>query len=263
MLNTPEQEFSEEAEVTAELETESPEVTEETEEEGTASEGEQPEEIDENEAYLVGDREITPAELKRLEDKAKNIEAGYTKKRQVEAAEHKDKIASLESIAKALELKASAIERFIEEDENAVDWDGVYSVAEQKKLERKFAERREALKKAQDEAKKVRAGVTAEKLKEANQVVISYFAEWQGNEANQKKDLDAAYKYAKSIGYTDERINSIVDAGEFIALIEGAKLKSIKEAKPESKKKVTAAKRIKAKSVSTKAKSLADLWYPD
>ncbi len=263
MLNTPDAEFSEEAEVAEELETESPEVTEETEEEETASEGEQPEEIDENEAYLVGDREITPAELKRLEDKAKNIEAGYTKKRQAEAAEHKDKIASLESIAKALELKASAIERFIEEDENAVDWDGVYSVAEQKKLERKFADRRDALKKAQDEAKKVRAGVHAEKLQEANKTVISYFAEWQGNEATQKKDLDAAYKYAKSIGYTDERINSIVDAGEFIALIEGAKLKSIKEAKPEAKKKVMAAKRIKAKSVPTKAKSLADLWYPD
>jgi hypothetical protein len=261
MLNTPNQEFSEEADVLDDL-LETPEDTEETEEESTASEGEQSD-INEDDVYLVGDREITLSELKRLEDKSKNLESGYTKKRQAEAAEHKDKIASLESIAKALELKAAALERFVEEDENAVDWDGVFSVADQKKLERKFAERRGALKKAQEDANKVRAGVTAEKLKEANQAVISYFAEWQGNEATQKKDLDAAYKYAKSIGYTDERINSIVDSGEFIALIEGAKLKMIKDAKPESKKKVTAAKRIKAKTISSKTKSLADLWYPD
>lgn len=262
MLNTPDQEFSEDPEVSDDLEVETPEDAEDTEEEEAATEGE-PEQIDENEVFVVGDREISLAELKRLEDKAKNIEAGYTKKRQAEAAEHRARLETLESTAKALEAKAEAIEGFIKEDEDATDWDDILSVTEQKKLEKKFADRKAALKKAQAEAGKIRESLRAEKLKEANHLVAAHFTEWTGNQEVQKKDLDAAYQYAKSIGYTDERINAIVDAGEFIALIEGAKLKNIKDAKPGSKKKVNAAKRLKARPMSAKPKSLADIWYPD
>lgn len=140
MLNTPSQELSQAAPMDGFFEEETPEVETETvagEEVEEATEAEEPAEIDENEVFLIGDREITLSELKRLEDRAKNLEAGYTKKVQQVAEEHRAKLAEAETVASDLKAKADAIERFLEEDEKAIDWD-MLSPSELKAVEKKF-----------------------------------------------------------------------------------------------------------------------------
>lgn len=268
MLNTPSQELSQAAPMDGFFEEETPEVETETvagEEVEEATEAEEPAEIDENEVFLIGDREITLSELKRLEDRAKNLEAGYTKKVQQVAEEHRAKLAEAETVASDLKAKADAIERFLEEDEKAIDWD-MLSPSELKAVEKKFQTRRNELEKARINADKAAERVKAEKLVKANQDVFARFTGWKDEKSGEKvrtEDLQEAYKYAASLGMTQKDMEQLTESWQFIALIEAAKFNKIKTSNPEARKKVLPAKKAQTKAAQSTSTRLEDVWFPD
>ncbi len=268
MLNTPSQELSQAAPMDGFFSEETPEVETETvagEEVEEATEAEEPAEIDENEVFLIGDREITLSELKRLEDRAKNLEAGYTKKVQQVAEEHRAKLAEAETVASDLKAKADIFERILEEDEKAVDWD-MLSPSELKAVEKKFQTRRNELEKARTNADKAAERVKAEKLVKANQDVFARFTGWKDEKSGEKvrtEDLQEAFKYASSLGMTQKDIEQLTDSWQFIALIEAAKFNKIKTSNPEARKKVLPAKKAQTKAAQSTSTRLEDVWFPD
>lgn len=268
MLNTPSQELSQAAPMDGFFSEETPEVETETvagEEVEEATETEEPAEIDENEVFLIGDREITLSELKRLEDRAKNLEAGYTKKVQQVAEEHRAKLAEAETVASDLKAKADTIERFLEEDEKAIDWD-MLSPSELKAVEKKFQTRRNELEKARINADKAAERVKAEKLVKANQDVFARFTGWKDEKSGEKvrtEDLQEAFKYASSLGMTQKDMEQLTESWQFIALIEAAKFNKIKTSNPEARKKVLPAKKAQTKAAQSTSTRLEDVWFPD
>lgn len=268
MLNTPSQDLSQAAPMDGFFAEETPEVEEETvagEEVEETAEAEEPAEIDENEVFLIGDREITLSELKRLEDRAKNLEAGYTKKVQQVAEEHRAKLVEAETVASDLKAKADVIERFLEEDEKAVDWD-MLSPSELKAVEKKFQTRRNELAKARKDALEAETKVKAQKLNKANQDVFARFTGWKDEKSGEKvrtEDLQEAFKYASSLGMTQKEMDSIVESWQFIALIEAAKFNKIKTSNPEARKKVLPAKKAPTKAAQSTPTKLEDIWFPD
>lgn len=270
MLNTPSQELSQAAPMDGFFSEETPEIETETvagEEVEEATETEEPEvkEVDENEVFLIGDKEITLAQLKRLEDRAKNLESGFTKKVQQNDQEHKAKLAEVESFASELKAKADVIERILEEDEKAIDWD-MLSPSELKAVEKKFQTRRNELEKARINADKAAERVKAEKLVKANQDVFSRFTGWKDEKSGEKvrtEDLQEAFKYASSLGMTQKDIEQLTESWQFIALIEAAKFNKIKTSNPEARKKVLPAKKAPTKAAQSAAPKLEDVWFPD
>lgn len=237
---------------------ESQSVEDEEQEEGSS---ESEESGSDEEVYEVGDIKITPTELKRLQDRAKNLESGYTKQIQANQAEHKEQMQKAETLANALEAQAKALKDSIDEDEDAIDWDDL-TAAEVKKVEKKFKVRRKALEDAEKTAQTARATVDQTTLAQTNQVVLAHFSEWQGKDDVRQKDLADALKYAKSIGHTDESISLLTKPEDFIPLIEAAKYHKIKNAKPSKKEVVKKPKATKTrKAESGSSKSMAEILY--
>lgn len=227
------------------------ETTEEIEE-STAVEDDEESEEDQDEEVS-----ISASELEKLK-KGQMLQSDYTRKRQAEAAELKARMAEIDGLLQ----EAETLEAFLEEDENSVDWDDILSTSEVKKLEAKFRDRRKKIAELKDKAGKQKAAIDSKVLEQTNQVVFNHFKNWQGNEKEAKADQERAYKYAISIGHTNETISKITDPQTFIALIEAAKYHEIKSAKPEEKLKRKAPKTVtgKKKPVATQ-KSWADVFY--
>ena len=212
----------------------------------------------EDEAFLIGDEKIT---LSEYEDLKKNqmLHSDYTKKRQVEATEHRARMSDIDNLIEEADL----LEQFIEEDEKAVDWDGLMK-SEEREIESKFKARRKQIKEIRNSASGAKTKIDQSVLAETNQAVHSHFAEWQGKDGDktQKSDLDNALTYAKSIGYTDERISKLTTAEDFIAIIEASKYHAIKNAKPEKKRNRETPKTVaQKKNAKGKTKSMAELFY--
>lgn len=264
MFDTPEdQELNQDVSDSESLSDENTEELEENHEaaeEGEDQDNEEGEQFSEDDAFVVGDQEITPKELNRLKERAKNLESGYTKKLNELTSEFKGRVTALESKATDLEATATTLEKYLVDDEKAIDWDSM-TPGEIKETERKLKERRKAIEDAKREAIKAKEDGKAFKLAQANKALMSRYG-WKDISEGQKV-FQRASKYALSIGYSAERIQEITDTGEFIALIEASEVAEIKSAKPASKKAVkTPSKRIKAKSGDkTSSKSLVDLWY--
>ena len=255
MLNTP----SELSDTDETNETDIFDTTEELEE-STTGEAEESETLDqeesEEEIFLIGEKEYTASQLDDLE-KGQMLQSDYTRKRQTESAEHKDRMSEIDTLIEHADL----LESFLDEDEKAVEWDDLMK-SEERAIEAKFKERRKKIADLRKNAGKVTSKVSQESLTETNQAVISHFSEWQGKngDKNQKTDLDNALKYAKSIGYTDEAISKLSKPQDFISLIEAAKYNAIKTAKPRQKR--TTPKTVAQKnSAKGQPKSAAELFY--
>lgn len=262
MLNTPSELSTDETnlddleETTEELE-ESAEEAVEDDEELEEDEDESEEGDDEEEAFLVGDEKITKSEFEQMK-KNQMLHSDYTKKRQAEAAQVKQTVDSLLA-------QADLLESFVNEDENAVDWDDFITTSEMKKAEAKFKERRAKIKNIRDTAGAKKAEVDGAVIEETNKAVFDHFTDWAGNQKQAEEDRKLAYEYAKSIGYTDDALNSIDNPQAFISLIAAARMKKeledIKNAKPEKKLKRKAPKTVKGKKAKAKSKSWADVFY--
>ena len=255
MLNTP-SELSDTDEVS---ESDIFDTTEELDE-STTGEAEESETLDqeesEEEIFLIGEKEYTASQLDDLE-KGQMLQSDYTRKRQAESAEHKERMSEIDTLIEHADL----LESFLDEDEKEVEWDDLMK-SEERAIEAKFKERRKKIADLRKNAGKVTSKVSQETLTETNQAVISHFSEWQGKngEKNQKADLDNALKYAKSIGYTDEAINKLSKPQDFISLIEAAKYNAIKTAKPKQKR--TTPKTVAQKnSAKGNTKSVSELFY--
>lgn len=262
MLNTP-SELSTDDTNADDLE----EITEELEEstEEAADDGEELEESEDNseddedaeEAFLVGDEKITKSEFEQLK-KNQMLHSDYTKKRQAEAAQVKQTVDSLLA-------QADLLESFVDEDEKAVDWDDFVSNSEMRAAEAKFNERRKQIKQIRDAAASKKNEADSTLIEQTNKAVFDHFADWEGNQKQADSDKKLAYDYAKSIGYTDEALNSIDNPQAFISLIEAAKMKSeleaIKKAKPGKKLKRKAPKSVTGKKATAKPRSWADVFY--
>ena len=261
MLNTPQELSSATLESDEEL-NESPETEEEAKSGEETEESETEESSEEETVYQIGDKEITLSELQRLEDKSKNLESGYTKKRQSEAAEHKAKVEQVEALAETLTAQADAFEAFLTEDEDGIDWDDL-TTSEAKAVEKKFKSRRNKLTSMRKSADKAAGSVSNEAIAKTNDIVISHFSEeWKGSDSVRQKALDGAMKYALSIGHTQESISKLRSPQEFIALIDGGKLMAVKNAKPQKKKAVKVPKSTgRGQGKTGTAKTTAELFY--
>lgn len=262
MLNTP-SELSTDLDESNDADLE--ETTEELEESQSVEdeeleepEGNEEQDEDEEETFLVGDKKITASHLEELE-KGQMLQSDYTKKRQAESAEHKARMSDIDKLIEEADL----LESFIEEDEKAVDWDSLMK-SEEREIESKFKARRKQVNDIRNKASAAKTKIDQSTIAETNQAVHSHFTEWQGKngEKAQKSDLDEALKYAKSIGYTDEKIARLSDPEQFIAIIEAAKYRAIKNAKPEKKRSKQTPKSVGKKKAPVKAeKSVAELFY--
>ncbi len=246
------------------------ETTEETVKSKSVEDGEELENTDgdqeqnegEEEVFLIGDEEITASGLVELK-KGQMLQSDYTRKRQAESAEHKQKMTDTVEAAETLIAQTEQYLTFLDEDEDAVEWDDL-TTSEAKQIEKKFKARRNKLDGAKKEAINAKAKIDQSTLAETNTAVFNHFAEWQGKDGDktQKSDLDDALKYAKSIGYTDGKIGSLTGAEDFIAIIEASKYHAIKNAKPETKRNRQTPKTVASKKSATgKEKSWADVFY--
>lgn len=263
MLNTPSELSNDDAEVeaiedTTETEEESTEAIQEDEELEETEEDDSESEDDE-EVFLVGDRKITKSEFEQME-KNQMLHSDYTRKRQAEAAQLKERLSDIDGVLE----QAEALESFLDEDESAVDWD-MLSNSESKELERKFAARRKKIQALRDSAGKQKRDIDSVTIEQTNKAVFDHFSHWQEKPKEADADRKLAYEYAKSIGYTDEALNKIDNPQAFISLIEAARakkeLESIKSAQPDKKLKRKAPKSIKGKKAPAKHRSWADVFY--
>lgn len=265
MLNTPSELSNDDAnsedlkETTEELEESTDETTLEGEE-LEETDDEDSESDDEEEAFLVGDEEITKSEFEQMK-KNQMLQSDYTKKRQAEAAQLKARMSEID----ALLAQADTLESFLDEDEQNVDWDDFVSNSELRKAEAKFKARRKQIQKIRDEAMKQKNTVSGDVYEATNKAVFEHFKDWEGNDKRVQEDRKLALDYAKSIGHTEESLNATTRPQDFIALIEAARMKKeledIKNAKPEKKLKRKAPKTVKGKKAQAKPKSWADVFY--
>jgi hypothetical protein len=254
MLNNPTELSSEEA-----IEEDLTEITEDVA--NVNAEGEELEEAEakgEEEVFLIGDKEITPKRLEELE-KGFMLQSDYTKKRQLESRQYKDRMSELDAVVE----QAKLFETFLKDDEKAVNWDSLLK-SEEREIEGKFKARREEIAKVAEKAKTAKLQIVNAVLAETNKALFNHYPEWQGTtgEKQHKADIELAQKYAKSIGHTDETLSRLVDPAEFIAIIDAAKYHAIKNAKPDAKKERQAPKSVTAKkAVKTADKSWAEVFY--
>ena len=242
-----------------ELEASTP--VEDGEELGNTGDDQEQNEGDE-EVFLIGKEEITESGLKELR-KGQMLQSDYTRKRQAESAEHKQKMTDTVTAANSLIAQVDEHLAFLEEDEDAVEWDDL-TTSEAKQVEKKFKARRKKLDDAKNGAVNAKASINQSTLAETNNSVFNHFSEWQGKEGDktQKADLGNALKYAKSIGYTDEQINNLNNPQQFIAIIEASKYHAIKNAKPETKRNRQTPKTVASKkSAAGKKKSWDEVFY--
>ena len=211
---------------------------------------------EESEVFQIGNKEYTAKEITELE-KGSLRQSDYTKKTMALAADHKavksrlteldDAIGSLESL---LDVDESTLDDLLEEG------DTEEYAAQQKQIK----QRRKQI----EAAKARRTGAKADLQAQESQLLIDSLPEWgdpADGEKTKKSDIDAAMKYAESIGHTNETLSDISDHQFLRALIDAGRAMQAKELvskgnKPANKRAVS--RKAPAKK---KAKTPSEIFY--
>lgn len=195
--------------------------------------------------YLIGDEEITLSELKELKQGGLRT-SDYTRKTQ-ELAEQRKTLEAKESQINAMAEKLNDIisgyEAQVSEAES-VDWDELADLDPSEFLKKKAALDK---KQASLEAAKVkRLELQQARAGEEIQLLAKAMPEWAGDNGAevQKKDSDAAMKWMKDRGITDQDSANWMDHRVYEAFIKAAKYDSLKQKEPAVKKKVSQAPKV-------------------
>lgn len=239
-----------------ELETEHPEAIDE---ETAAELGEELDEAEEeseeeSDTFVINDKEYTAERIAELE-RGELREADYTKKTQALAAERKQIGALSEQLTEAIaELESSIDSEEADLDQLLEDGDTSEYLLRQKQI----ADKRKKVKAAQAAKDKAQADLQAQEGQTLYQSMKAWHDPKTG-QAQQKADIEAAMKYAESIGHTNETLSQITDHRVLRALIDAGKKHAQASLKPKKKpaKKVVSRKAPGQK----KQKSIAELFY--
>jgi hypothetical protein len=240
-----------------ELETEQPEVTDEDEAaENIGEELDEAEEESEEEGdtFIIDGKEYTAERIAELES-GELRQSDYTKKTQALAAERKqvgelvtqltDVIAEFES---SIDSDEAELAQLLEDGDTS----------EYLLRQRQIADKQKKVKNAKAAKTKANADLQAQEGKILFQSMKAWHDPKTGA-AQQKADVDAAMKYAESIGHTNETLSQITDHRMIRALIDAGKNKQQASLKPKKKpaKKVVSRKSPGQK----KPKSIVELFY--
>ncbi len=216
---------------------------------------------EEPESLTVFGEEITREDFETMKNQ-QLMHADYTKKTQ-ELAEGRKQVEALNT---DLTNSIAAIESLIageddsEELAELLENDDAGEYLRREKLSKTRKAKVEAAKKAQNDAIKVMQAEEGKKLGDM-------MTEWQDpktGQAKQKSDIDAALKYAESIGLDSDSLNKLADHRIIRALVDGGRLQALKQSKPGvTKRKTNASKKVTSKSTAKaqKPKSTAELFY--
>lgn len=253
--------FSEENEtVNEELETEQPEVTDEeaADKETLGEESDATEETEEegDDTFVIGDKEYTVERIQELES-SELRQADYTKKTQALAAERKQVTALVDTLNDTI----SEFESSIDSEESALqelldDGDTEGYIRQENLIKQK----RKKLKEAKAKKQEAEAEIQAQEGKTLYASMTAWHDPKTGA-AQQKADIDAAMKYAESIGHTNETLSKISDHRMIRALIDAGRKQSAPSVQAKVKKK--AAKKVVSRKSpgQKKQKSIVDLFY--
>ena len=208
------------------------------------------------EVFQVGGKEYTVEDIEELE-KGSLRQSDYTKKTMALAEDHRTVKARLTELDDSI----GALESLLDIDESALDdllEDGdTEEYASQQKL---IKQRRKQI----EAAKAKRLGAQADLQARESQLLVDSLPEWgdpADGEKTKKADIDAAMKYAESIGHTNETLSNISDHRILRSLIDAGRAMQAKELvskgnKPANKRTVS-----RKKPAAKKAKTPAQIFY--
>lgn len=240
-----------------ELEAEQPEVTDEDEAaEDIGEELDEAEEEGEEEGdtFIVDGKEYTAERIAELES-GQLRQSDYTKKTQALAEKRKQ----VDTLIIELNDVIAGFESSIDSDESELDQlleDG--DTSEYLLRQKQIKDQRKKVKAAKAKRSEAQADLQAQEGKVLFQSMPAWHDPKTGA-AQQKADIDAAMKYAESIGHTNETLSQISDHRVIRALIDAGKNKAQASLKPKKKpaKKVVSRKSPGQK----KQKSIVELFY--
>ena len=228
------------------IETESEdEVVYEESDEAEASNSEAQDGSDES-VYLIGDEEITLAELKALKEGSLR-QSDYTKKTTELSEQRKEfegKSQATEKLHSELSDSIKSLTESLNSEVDSVNWDDLADEDPAEYLKKQRALEKKA--KVLDEAKQKEGVLLQQKAVDEVNLLSTKMPGWLGEDGakNQKADSELAIKWMNEVGISDADSSQWVDHRLYLAFIKAAKYDALQSKAPAIKKKVAKAPRV-------------------
>jgi len=209
------------------------------------------EDVEEPGVYLIDDEEVT---LEQIQEWKKGTlrESDYTVKTQAVAEQRKSyeaKEAKLSAKEEKFNALITDLEQSIGDQESKIDWDELADddpsqyLKEKAKIEKKQA----SLIKAKESKQKAEDDKQALYVSEQQQLLPTLMPHWvdsNGATDAMSAELKVIGDYLSSQGFSDQEMNKIVDAKLWPIYADAAKFRALKDAKPETAKKLKKAHKV-------------------
>ena len=236
-----------------------------------AGSGEEGEESETEQVFYEIDGEEVSADDVMSWKKGHMLQADYTKKTQ-ELANLKRNLRTevTKELSGELTAHINVLKDLISADEKSIDWEELRDTDPSEYLKQKEIQdkRKIALKEATSKA----SGLSKEERDataiEEQQKLIEAMPHWKdkSGQLNQSKiteDFGIIGKYAASVGFDNDYLQSMLDHRLYVAMLDAAKYRALQDKKPSITKKVLKTPKVNNQTNSKKSseKSIEDIFY--